>query len=232
MRFSVFLCKVLTSGNLFILLPPPKSGPPLTPNAHCPVGFLGRAEDAGGWAPFNDPKQGNALLGALDLSFLAAYASALGDGMGVGGWMGSQGRACVHRPSTAQCMGQVTGMRCASMAWGVGSEPPLLRLPAQSACLVLGTLETAWTCDTSSPVGWSARAWCNCGCRGSLCASEAAGTGWRKPCMPDPAPLPSMPTGGMIGSGTCVILMGAAYFLNIHTLGYFIAVQIVGGEPA
>lgn len=42
--------------------------------------FIGNAtisaEDAAGWAPFNDPKYGKALLGALDLSFLAAYAGA------------------------------------------------------------------------------------------------------------------------------------------------------------
>ncbi|KAL6780975.1 GPT3 [Auxenochlorella protothecoides x Auxenochlorella symbiontica] len=93
------------------------------------AGFLGRAEDAGGWAPFNDPKQGNALLGALDLSFLAAYAISM---------------------------------------FGAGH-------------------------------------------------------------IGDRVDLRYFLTGGMIGSGTCVILMGAAYFLNIHTLGYFIAVQIVGG---
>lgn len=36
----------------------------------------------GGWAPFNDPSKGNALLGALDLSFLAAYAGRFEEGHG------------------------------------------------------------------------------------------------------------------------------------------------------
>lgn len=36
-------------------------------------------------------------------------------------------------------------------------------------------------------------------------------------------------TGGMLGSGVCVMLFGAAYFWQIHTMSYFIAVQIVGG---
>lgn len=36
-------------------------------------------------------------------------------------------------------------------------------------------------------------------------------------------------TGGMLGSGLCVVMFGAAYFLNIHNLSYFITVQIVGG---
>jgi sugar phosphate permease len=36
-------------------------------------------------------------------------------------------------------------------------------------------------------------------------------------------------TGGMLGSGTCVALFGAAYFWNIHTMGYFVVVQVIGG---
>lgn len=36
-------------------------------------------------------------------------------------------------------------------------------------------------------------------------------------------------TGGMLGSGTCVALFGAAYFWKIHTMGFFVVVQIVGG---
>lgn len=36
-------------------------------------------------------------------------------------------------------------------------------------------------------------------------------------------------TGGMLGSGFFVALFGAAYFLNIHTIGYFIFIQICGG---
>ena len=36
-------------------------------------------------------------------------------------------------------------------------------------------------------------------------------------------------TGGMLGSGICVALFGAAYLWNIHTMGYFVVVQIVGG---
>lgn len=36
-------------------------------------------------------------------------------------------------------------------------------------------------------------------------------------------------TGGMIGSGTCVALFGAAFFWNIHTMGYFVVVQVIGG---
>lgn len=72
--------------------------PPVHSAAYSPcspsVGFISRAEDAGGWAPFNDPKQGNALLGALDLSFLAAYASAQGGAgkqVGKGGYEVGQG---------------------------------------------------------------------------------------------------------------------------------------------
>ena len=34
----------------------------------------------------------------------------------------------------------------------------------------------------------------------------------------------------MIGSGACVALFGAAYFWQIHSMTYFIAVQVVGGE--
>lgn len=36
-------------------------------------------------------------------------------------------------------------------------------------------------------------------------------------------------TGGMIASGLCVALFGAAAFWNIHSLSYFLAVQLVGG---
>ncbi|KAL4457256.1 hypothetical protein ABPG75_012121 [Micractinium tetrahymenae] len=36
-------------------------------------------------------------------------------------------------------------------------------------------------------------------------------------------------TGGMLGSGVCVSLFGAAYFWQIHSMTYFIAVQVVGG---
>lgn len=37
-------------------------------------------------------------------------------------------------------------------------------------------------------------------------------------------------TGGMLGSGICVVLFGMAYIWRIHTLPYFIAIQICGGE--
>lgn len=40
----------------------------------------------------------------------------------------------------------------------------------------------------------------------------------------------STTAGGMVGSGACVALFGAAYFWRIHTMSYFIAVQVVGGE--
>lgn len=36
----------------------------------------------------------------------------------------------------------------------------------------------------------------------------------------------------MLGSGACVALFGAAYFWQIHSMTYFIAVQVVGGERA
>lgn len=36
-------------------------------------------------------------------------------------------------------------------------------------------------------------------------------------------------TGGMLGSGACVALFGAAYFWQIHSMTYFITVQVVGG---
>lgn len=36
----------------------------------------------------------------------------------------------------------------------------------------------------------------------------------------------------MLGSGACVALFGAAYFWQIHSMTYFIVVQIVGGERA
>ena len=36
-------------------------------------------------------------------------------------------------------------------------------------------------------------------------------------------------TSGMIGSGVCVGLFGAAYFFNIHSMSYFLAIQIIGG---
>lgn len=36
-------------------------------------------------------------------------------------------------------------------------------------------------------------------------------------------------TGGMLGSGACVALFGAAYFWNIHSMTYFITVQVAGG---
>jgi hypothetical protein len=36
--------------------------------------------------------------------------------------------------------------------------------------------------------------------------------------------------GGMLGSGVLVCLFGAAYFLNVHSLAFFVFVQIVGGE--
>jgi OPA family glycerol-3-phosphate transporter-like MFS transporter 1/2 len=34
----------------------------------------------------------------------------------------------------------------------------------------------------------------------------------------------------MLGSGACVALFGAAYFWNIHSMSYFIVVQVAGGE--
>ena len=37
-------------------------------------------------------------------------------------------------------------------------------------------------------------------------------------------------TGGMLASGLCVCLFGAAAFWDIHALPYFIAVQVAGGE--
>lgn len=33
----------------------------------------------------------------------------------------------------------------------------------------------------------------------------------------------------MLGSGACVALFGAAYFWNIHSMTYFVTVQIIGG---
>lgn len=36
-------------------------------------------------------------------------------------------------------------------------------------------------------------------------------------------------TGGMLGSGVFVALFGAAYFWNIHTMGYFVIVSVCGG---
>lgn len=33
----------------------------------------------------------------------------------------------------------------------------------------------------------------------------------------------------MLGSGACVALFGAAYFWQIHSMWYFISVQVVGG---
>lgn len=36
-------------------------------------------------------------------------------------------------------------------------------------------------------------------------------------------------TWGMIGSGTCVCLFGVGYFANIHSMPYFLSIQLVGG---
>ena len=36
-------------------------------------------------------------------------------------------------------------------------------------------------------------------------------------------------TGGMLGSGACVALFGFAYFAGIHSMGYFLTVQVIGG---
>jgi OPA family glycerol-3-phosphate transporter-like MFS transporter 1/2 len=36
-------------------------------------------------------------------------------------------------------------------------------------------------------------------------------------------------TGGMLGSGLCVVLFGCAYFWGLHAMAYFVAVQVVGG---
>lgn len=36
-------------------------------------------------------------------------------------------------------------------------------------------------------------------------------------------------TGGMLGSGVCVALFGAAFFWQIHSMTYFVVVQVVGG---
>ena len=36
-------------------------------------------------------------------------------------------------------------------------------------------------------------------------------------------------TGGMLGSGACVCLFGAAYFMKVHAMAYFLVIQIVGG---
>lgn len=44
-----------------------------------------------------------------------------------------------------------------------------------------------------------------------------------------PSPPPLLPAGGMLGSGACVALFGAAYFWNIHSMTYFITVQVAGG---
>lgn len=82
-----------------------------------------------GWAPFNDPKDGKALLGDLDLAFLAFYAA----GMFVSGHLG------------------------------------------------------------------------------------------------DRLDLRHFLTIGMLGSGTMVIGFGVAYFLEIHSLAYFIVIQALGG---
>lgn len=42
--------------------------------------------------------------------------------------------------------------------------------------------------------------------------------------------VPLALAGGMLGSGACVALFGAAYFWNIHSMTYFIVVQVAGGK--
>ena len=88
-----------------------------------------RNETTDGWAPFDDPDSGQALLGDLDVSFLGAYAL----GMFVCGHLG------------------------------------------------------------------------------------------------DRLDLRKFLTWGMLGSGVCVVLFGMAYFWQIHSMPYFLGVQIVGG---
>ena len=85
--------------------------------------------DSSGWAPFNNPDNGNALLGDLDVSFLGAYAL----GMFISGHLG------------------------------------------------------------------------------------------------DRLDLRKFLTWGMLGSGACVALFGGAFFLNIHSMPYFLTIQVIGG---
>lgn len=85
--------------------------------------------------------------------------------------------------------------------------------------------------------------WAGCGWLCSLHSAQAAGcydsplSGARATgCLPAAPPRlpPTLPNaaGGMLGSGALVALFGAAYFWQVHSMAYFIAVQVMGGEQS
>lgn len=48
----------------------------------------------------------------------------------------------------------------------------------------------------------------------------------------DQLPLRGFLTAGMALSGAAVCAVGAAYFLNVHSLWYFVLVQVLGGASS